>query len=84
MLAGLASQSLLVGWGAVALSFGVAIATFSLFLVGGAAAVSRLGDQSLRAVRTSGRTVQRWGGYVLVGLAGWFILLATLPNPPLM
>ncbi|MEA2002670.1 MAG: hypothetical protein U9N84_12420 [Actinomycetota bacterium] len=43
--------------------------------------VAKVKETLLPPVRMVGPTVKRWSGYVLIGVGGWFIVLATLRSP---
>lgn len=43
--------------------------------------VSAVGSAALRPVRTSGPTVKRFSGLVLLAVGAWFVVLAFIPNP---
>lgn len=54
---------------------------FSLLLVAGSLVVSSVQAEALRPVRMTGPAVRRWGGWVLVAVGVWFLVLAVLPRP---
>ena len=63
------------------LGFSVAAFFFVALLVTASVVVSSVSSDALRPVRMTGHVVQRWSGYVLIGVGIWFIVLAFLPTP---
>ena len=81
MLAGLAAQSLTVGTTQAAVGFATAAVVFVTLLISSSVAVSFLNAEVLRTVRSTGSTVKRSSGYVLIIVGSWFVLLAALRSP---
>jgi len=82
LLAGLAAQTLIVGsvLGGV-ITFSTAALVMVILLFTTAMAVAVAGDSTLRRFRTSGPTVKRWGGRVLLVVGTWFIAVGLLAGP---
>ncbi|MEE8457983.1 MAG: hypothetical protein V3S28_08035 [Acidimicrobiia bacterium] len=66
------------------LAFATAAAVFVTLIVTASVAVSFMNADALRPVRTTGPTVKRWSGYVLIAVGFWFILLAAVSGPVLL
>lgn len=66
------------------LAFTTAAAVFVTLIVTASVAVSFMNADALRPVRTTGPTVKRWSGYVLIAVGLWFILLAAVSGPILL
>jgi protein-S-isoprenylcysteine O-methyltransferase Ste14 len=66
------------------LAFTTAAAVFVTLMITASVAVSFMNADALRPVRTTGPTVKRWSGYVLIAVGLWFILLAAVPGPVLL
>lgn len=66
------------------LAFATAAAVFVTLIVTASVAVSFMNADALRPVRTTGPTVKRWSGYVLIAVGFWFILLAAASGPVLL
>ncbi|MCH7668819.1 MAG: hypothetical protein IIC71_06420 [Acidobacteria bacterium] len=54
---------------------------FVTLLVGSSVAVSFLNAEVLRTVRSTGSTVKRSSGYILIIVGSWFVVLAALRSP---
>ena len=81
MLVGLTAQSLTVGPSATVIAFSLAAVIFVSLLVAASFIVSVGSGDALKPIRTSGPTVRRFSGYVLVAVGFWFVVLAFLPSP---
>lgn len=82
MLAGLAAQTLIVGsvaGGIVTFSTAALVMVTLLFATAIAAAVAD--NSTLRRFKTSGPSVKRWGGRVLLGVGTWFIAIGLFAGP---
>jgi len=66
------------------LAFTTAAAVFVTLMITASVAVSFMNAEALRPARTTGPTVKRWSGYVLIAVGFWFILLAAVPGPVLL
>lgn len=66
------------------LAFTTAAAVFVTLIVTASVAVSFMNADALRPVRTTGPTVKRWSGYVLIAVGFWFILLTAVSGPILL
>ena len=81
MLASLAAQTLTVGAVRTLWAFAAAAVVFAALLITAAVVVSTVSSEALRPMRLAGPAVRRWGGYVLLIVGGWFVVLAVLPGP---
>jgi hypothetical protein len=81
LLVGLTAHSLTAGGSATAAAFALAAGVFVSLLVVSSLIVSTLGTVVLKPVRTSGPTVKRFSGFVLLGIGIWFVALALAPTP---
>jgi hydrogenase/urease accessory protein HupE len=62
-------------------AFGLAAAIFVTLLISASVLISSAGTAVLKPVRTSGPTVKRFSGFVLVAVGIWFVFLAFVPSP---
>jgi hypothetical protein len=75
-MAGLAVQALTVGGFAAALAAFVVTATVLVGLLFAAALlVATAQQQTVERLRAGTPTVKRWGGWVLIAVGGWFVIL---------
>ena len=81
LLAGLAAQSLTIGAVQAAWAVATAAVVFIALLVAAAVTVTSISDAAMKSVRMAGPAVRSWGGFVLVAVGAWFVLLAALPSP---
>lgn len=65
-------------------AFATATIVFGLLLIAALSAVAVMTAAALRPIRMSGPAVKRWGGFVLIGVGTWFVVLAALPSPILV
>ncbi len=82
MLAGLAAQTLIVGsvLGGI-ITFSTAALVMVMLLFATAIAVAVAEDSTLRSFKTSGPSVKRWGGTVLLIVGTWFVVIGLLAGP---
>ncbi len=66
------------------LAFSTAAAVFVTLMITASVAVSFMNADALGPVRTTGPTVKRWSGYVLIVVGLWFILLSVASGPVLL
>jgi chromate transport protein ChrA len=76
-LAGLASEALTVGGftGALA-AFAVAVLAFVVVLFILAALIARAQERVVQGLQAGAPEVKRWGGYILLLIGAWFVILA--------
>ncbi len=84
MVAGLAAQTLTIGARETALAFGVSAMVFVALILVASLAVAYLDADTFRSVRSTGPTVKRWSGLVLVAVGLWFVTLALVAGPVLL
>ncbi len=81
MLAGLAAPALTAGAAPALWAFAVMAAVFTGLLVSAASLVAKVTAAALHPLRLAGPAVRRWGGWLLVAIGGWFVLLASRTSP---
>lgn len=75
-MAGLAIQALTVGGFAAALgAFVVTAAVLVGLLFAAALVIATAQQQTVERLRAGTPTVKRWGGWVLIAVGGWFVIL---------
>lgn len=80
-MAGLPGQALTTGGFAAALTaFAVAGVVLVVLLFAVAVTVAVAQEQVTQRLRTGAPTVKRWGGYVLIAVGMWLLLLAILAD----
>jgi protein-S-isoprenylcysteine O-methyltransferase Ste14 len=84
LLAGLAAQSLTLGSGPAVLAIAGSAVVFLLLLLSASVAVPLLTAEMRGPLRMVGPAVRRWGGYVMMVVGLWFLVLAFLTRPPLL
>lgn len=57
------------------LAFGVAAAALVVLLFGASFLAVGAREATMERVRAGAPTVKRWGGYVLIVVGGWFVVL---------
>ena len=62
-------------------AFATAAVVLVVLLVAASLVVSSMSTEAMRPVRMTGPAVRRWSGFVLLGVGGWFVLLAVLSKP---
>lgn len=62
-------------------AFTTAALVFVVLLISGSLVVSLVQSETLRPIRMTGPAVRRWGGFVLMAVGAWFVLLAVVPGP---
>lgn len=84
MLAGLAAQSLTLGSGPAVLAIATSAVVFLLLLLFASVTVPLLTKEVRGPLRMIGPAVHRWGGYVMIVVGLWFLVLVFLPRPPFL
>ena len=80
-MAGLASEALTVGGFRGALvAFVIATLAFVLVLLVLAMIIARAQERAVAGLQAGAPQVKRWGGYILVAIGAWFLVLAIFAN----
>lgn len=84
MLAGLAAQSLTLGGAPALFAIATSAVVFLVLLLITSLTVPLLTAETRGPLRMVGPAVRRWGGYVMIVVGLWFLILVFLPRPPFL